>query len=152
MFFVYQVDLSSISMHAIDTRCPEDEAGFSLIELLTSVAIVGILTTVAVPVYSGYMENTRTGVVKDQLRAVHLQQQEYYAMYNSYYSSGEDCEEDAKSAINAALFAGENILQEPSASFCITQVSTSVFLAQASYAGGDGSSVFTIDHQGNSNF
>lgn len=128
------------------------QEGFTLTELLTSVAIIGVMASIAVPVYSGYIESTRTGVVKDQLRAIHMQQQEYFAMYNSYYVTGGDCTDDSKSAINTVLFSGQNVLTEDAARFCITQEGDGTFLAQAVYGSGDDESAYTVDQDGTVNF
>lgn len=126
--------------------------GFSLLELLTSVAIIGILTAVAIPVYSGYIRNAHSSVIKDQLRAVHLQQQEYFSMYNRYFSTGDTCDIDQKNAINNALFSGDRILQDDQALFCITQENDKDFTAISIYNNGNDTDTWSIDHQGNHNF
>jgi prepilin-type N-terminal cleavage/methylation domain-containing protein len=127
--------------------------GFSLMELMTSVAIVGVLSAIAYPLYSGYVDTTRVNVVKDHLRAVHMQQQEYFAMYASYYATGVACDADRKAEINANLFAGQNVLQEPNVTFCITQVTPTDFTAQAVYEESDGgTTTYTVDESGTTNF
>ena len=50
------------------------QSGFSLLELLLVVALIGILATYAVPTYQGYMERTRFMEVVQQTQAVRVSQ------------------------------------------------------------------------------
>ncbi|WP_026957650.1 type IV pilin protein [Aliagarivorans taiwanensis] len=58
--------------------------GFSLIELMISVAIVAILATVAYPSYTSYVLESRRGESWEALAEVSLLQEQYYLDNGSY--------------------------------------------------------------------
>ena len=42
------------------TNSIQRQVGFTLVELMVTVAIVGVLSAIAIPSYNGYIENSRT--------------------------------------------------------------------------------------------
>lgn len=50
------------------------EAGFSLLEMLLVVALIGVIAAYAVPTYQSYLQNTRFMEVVQQTQAVRLSQ------------------------------------------------------------------------------
>ena len=61
--------------HSIYYSCARYPAtGFSLLELLLVVALIGILAAFAVPTYQGYMQQTRFMEVVQQSQAVRISQ------------------------------------------------------------------------------
>lgn len=58
--------------------------GFTLVELLIALAITGILAAVAVPLYTSYMESSRTKVAETNLQTLKLAEIAYFYEHNEY--------------------------------------------------------------------
>ena len=61
--------------------------GFSLIELLTVVAIVGLLASVGIVSYNSYVWSTKKTSVKNIMQQMSLAQTEYISNTGSYFES-----------------------------------------------------------------
>lgn len=81
--------------------------GFTLIELLIVVAIVGILAAVGIPMYGGYINETKESVAKNGLRSIYLMQQDWFSENGSYCIN--QCSNTKN--INKNLFNGDSILE-----------------------------------------
>jgi type IV pilus assembly protein PilE len=64
--------------------------GFSLIELMITVAIVGILAAVAVPSYQSYVLKANRYAAISDLLTLQLSEEKYYAEHHSYTDSFAD--------------------------------------------------------------
>ena len=73
-------------------------AGFTLLELLIVVAIIGILAGVGIPAYNGYITDSKEETAKNNLRSIAIMQSSYYSDNNSYYLASNT------SSINTNLF------------------------------------------------
>lgn len=62
--------------------------GFTLLELMIGLAIVGILSAVAMPVYQEQLRKVRRDAVKMQLLSLHIDQQAY-RLQNPSFASGQ---------------------------------------------------------------
>jgi len=58
--------------------------GFTLIEILTVISIIGILSAIAIPAYLGYREKSAHSEAKTNLEAIRLMAEEVFAETSSY--------------------------------------------------------------------
>ncbi|MBC8548546.1 MAG: prepilin-type N-terminal cleavage/methylation domain-containing protein [Gammaproteobacteria bacterium] len=98
--------------------------GFTLVELLVVVALIGILSAIAVPAYNGYINTAKINSAQNALRLIHLAEVEYFSDNDEYYTATSDCGEnsDLASSINTSIFGGVKTISEeekPDFYFCI---------------------------------
>ncbi len=65
---------------------PRDESGFTLIELMVVVAIIGVLSAIAVPNFKKYQAKAKQSEAKIQLAAIYTVEVGAMADYDSYAS------------------------------------------------------------------
>ncbi len=61
------------------------QAGYTLIELLTVVTIIGILASIAIPNYKGYRDKAKMVTVNTTLRQIRLAQEVYWTDHKMYF-------------------------------------------------------------------
>ncbi|NQV66023.1 MAG: prepilin-type N-terminal cleavage/methylation domain-containing protein [SAR86 cluster bacterium] len=66
------------------------ETGFTLIELIIAVAIIGILAAIALPMYSGYVDTARRSVMNDNITSIRLFEEDYRLETGSYFAGDHD--------------------------------------------------------------
>jgi type IV pilus assembly protein PilE len=128
--------------------------GFTLVELMIVVAVLGILAAIAVPMYRGYISTSKMAEAKANLETIRLLQEQYYADHRVYVAGGDTA------GLIAALPGFEP--GNPTGLFYTYSVTlpggAQTFLATATPAAkgapnpshADG--LFTIDHQNNKNW
>lgn len=67
-------------------RSIRNQKGFSLVELMVVVAIIGILSAIAIPQINKYMARARQTEAKTNLSAIYTSNKAFFAEYNIYDS------------------------------------------------------------------
>ena len=106
----------------------KNSKGFSLVELLVTVAIVGILASVGVAAYTGFIAAAKEKQATTGLSSIYLAQEEYRSMFGSYYQSNANCgsSNNDASAINTNIFNGDNVLDTTNYTFCIEHLASNL--------------------------
>ena len=91
-------------------------SGFSLIELLVVVAIIGILAAIGTVAYSGYVSSAKKKSAQNIMLQISLGQVEYYSDYDYYCcaDSASTCTPDATTSdkVETELLGGANSINE----------------------------------------
>ena len=66
------------------TRLGKGYLGFTLIEVMIVIGILGILALIAIPQFSKYRERSMDAAAKSALRNMAVAQENYYYFFNTY--------------------------------------------------------------------
>jgi len=108
--------------------------GFTLVELLVVMAIVGILTAVAVPLYSNYVQEGKVTEATSQLATLRVNMEQYYQDNRTYV--GGVC---TPSAGTVKYFSYT----------CVTGANSYLITANGNAAQGMSGYIYTIDQNNN---
>ena len=72
-------------MRKLHTR----KGGFTLIELMIVVAIIGILAAIAIPNFLQFQLRSKTGEAKTNIAAIRTAEEGYFAEFNNYVTAAE---------------------------------------------------------------
>ena len=60
--------------------------GFTLIELMITVAILAIISTIAIPAYTGYIKTAKMAEAHNNIAALRIAQEEFFLENNAYFA------------------------------------------------------------------
>ena len=81
-----------------ELRAKRRVKGFTLIELMIAVAIIAIISAVALPVYTGYVATAREGVLVNNISTIKIFQEDFQLRTGAYLLVAADID-----AINAGI-------------------------------------------------
>ena len=127
--------------------------GFTLVELLVVVALIGILSAIAIPAYNGYINSVKTNSAQNSLRLIYLAEVEQFSDNGEYYTVTSSCGSSSHlaSSINTNLFNGSKTLPQesnPDFYFCIESADVATEYKAFAYKV-NGDDWFSIDHNNN---
>ena len=99
--------------------------GFSLMELMIVIAIIGILAAGGVMIFGSRAEQARIEAAKASTSSIYLVQQEYMSNNGSYYYTSGGCSSTTTGQIISELFDGSKDLSEKDFYYCISGNSNS---------------------------
>ena len=120
--------------------------GFSLIELLVVVAIIGALAAIGTLSYSGYTSSAKKSAATNTMQTIGLMQAEYYSLTWSYYGGECPPTDETVEGISQSLFdaaEGEDVIDSENYLFCVVTDDSESYIVKACEGDKDGTACKT---------
>jgi type IV pilus assembly protein PilE len=126
------------------------QKGFSLIELMVAVAIIGILTSIAYPTYQGFIVSTNRGAAQADLMSLAAAMERHKAASFSYKAAADSAADTGKPAIFHQHSPSAELYAKRKYDLFISEASGSAYLIEAKPVtgtpqAGDGNVAFYSD-------
>jgi type IV pilus assembly protein PilE len=109
----------------------KQQKGFSLIELMISVAIIGIIASIAYPSYQGFMVSTNRGAAQADLMSLAAAMERHKAASFSYKGAADSAADTGKPAIFHQHSPSAELYANRKYDLYISESSGSAFLIEA---------------------
>ena len=122
--------------------------GFSLLELLLVVALIGIIAAIGTPVYLGHVKNAKITDAKNSLSAIAMKQEQYKINEGVYFTQNDaSCNNAVTDALQTALFG---LMQGMSTQYyCYNAVETPTGYTASACDRSNPTDCYTIDNLNN---
>lgn len=119
------------------TRFSNKARGFSLIELMVAAGILAIISAIAIPLYTDYIETARLGVMSTNIETIRLFEEDYRLSEGTYIAGTYNpADPDAAGGLKAVL-GWEPRTEQDSITYVVDNVSASGFRVTATSSVGD---------------
>ena len=105
--------------------------GFSLIELMMALGVLGVILAIALPLYTDYMDTARVGVMSNNIETIRLFEEDYQLSEGTYIAGTYNpADPDAAGGLKAVL-GWEPRTQNDSITYVVDNASASGFRVTA---------------------
>ena len=98
--------------------------GFTLVELMIVVAILSILTAIALPAYRGYISTSRNAEGWNNLASIKLAQEEYFLENNRYFPDPDGLAQTTNNSLDVYWRAAETIDSDRNFDYAVSSSNT----------------------------